>query len=300
MAALVDAGLGITSKPDLGAVDAGSFIDFILLQELTANHDAYVYSTFLHTMDGDRLIAGPVWDFDIALGNSDHNGPDGGAQRWMWDKPNAGLPPLAVTVSNYVKWILNSSDSSHTELQQLHSIRREFVARWWHLRQGKLSFAALERRVRRFARLLNDSGAVVRNSKRWPAAFQLQQSNSYAREVVQPFDDEVQYLLQWLMRRIDFLDRGIPAFASLAKGREAVTTAVGDGDKVPLVIASEMNTRSQFSPGTNVLGHKVPWDAWFATLLTCGALCFLTARIVRFASSSLEETSYRRLGQGRA
>ena len=50
-------------------IDIPSFIDFILLNELASNVDAYQFSTFFHKDRGGKLRAGPVWDFNLTYGN---------------------------------------------------------------------------------------------------------------------------------------------------------------------------------------------------------------------------------------
>lgn len=49
-------------------IDIPSFVDFMLLNELTSNVDAYQYSTFFHKDRNGKLRAGPVWDFNVAWG----------------------------------------------------------------------------------------------------------------------------------------------------------------------------------------------------------------------------------------
>lgn len=49
-------------------IDIPSFVDFILINELTSNVDAYQYSTFFHKDRNGKLRAGPVWDFNVAWG----------------------------------------------------------------------------------------------------------------------------------------------------------------------------------------------------------------------------------------
>ncbi len=50
-------------------IDIPSFIDFMLLNELASNVDAYQFSTFFHKDRGGKLRAGPVWDFNLTFGN---------------------------------------------------------------------------------------------------------------------------------------------------------------------------------------------------------------------------------------
>ncbi|MFN7143599.1 MAG: CotH kinase family protein, partial [Myxococcota bacterium] len=68
-----EAGLRAGADPDRH-IDIASFVDFVIVQELSRNVDGYRRSTFLQavpTDEGYRLRAGPVWDFDIAWGNAD-------------------------------------------------------------------------------------------------------------------------------------------------------------------------------------------------------------------------------------
>lgn len=64
------------ADPDMGYkhyIDSESLIDFILVNELTKNCDAYLFSTFLHkdkASKGGKLIYGPFWDNDLAMGGA--------------------------------------------------------------------------------------------------------------------------------------------------------------------------------------------------------------------------------------
>ena len=50
-------------------IDVPSFIDFMLLNELAANVDAYQFSTFFHKDRNGKLRAGPLWDLNLTFGN---------------------------------------------------------------------------------------------------------------------------------------------------------------------------------------------------------------------------------------
>ena len=49
-----------------------SFVDFLIMQEITKNVDGYRLSSYLYkdidSNDG-RLVAGPIWDFNLGFGN---------------------------------------------------------------------------------------------------------------------------------------------------------------------------------------------------------------------------------------
>lgn len=50
-------------------IDIPSFVDYILLNEISSNADAYSYSTFYHKDRNGKLRAGPAWDMNLTYGN---------------------------------------------------------------------------------------------------------------------------------------------------------------------------------------------------------------------------------------
>ena len=54
-------------------IDVGSFIDNHILVELTKNIDGFRLSTYFHKDRSGKLVMGPVWDYDLSLGNANYN-----------------------------------------------------------------------------------------------------------------------------------------------------------------------------------------------------------------------------------
>lgn len=50
-------------------IDVRSFIDHMLISEISSNADSYMYSTFFHKDRNGKLRAGPIWDNDLTFGN---------------------------------------------------------------------------------------------------------------------------------------------------------------------------------------------------------------------------------------
>lgn len=50
-------------------IDVPSFINYMLLNELASNPDAYQYSTYFHKDMNGKLRAGPIWDHNLTYGN---------------------------------------------------------------------------------------------------------------------------------------------------------------------------------------------------------------------------------------
>lgn len=56
-------------------MDMESFVDWYLINEITKNNDALMHtSCYMNLKRGEKLKMGPLWDFDISLGNINYNG----------------------------------------------------------------------------------------------------------------------------------------------------------------------------------------------------------------------------------
>lgn len=71
-------------------IDVPSFVDFMLVNELTSNADAYQYSTFFHKDRGGKLRAGPIWDLNLTFGSSFTDSSD--VDQWQFSNANKTGP----------------------------------------------------------------------------------------------------------------------------------------------------------------------------------------------------------------
>jgi hypothetical protein len=71
-------------------IDVPSFVDFMLVNELSSNADAYQYSTFFHKDRGGKLRAGPIWDLNLSFGSSFTNSSD--VDQWQFSNGNKTGP----------------------------------------------------------------------------------------------------------------------------------------------------------------------------------------------------------------
>jgi hypothetical protein len=159
-------------------IDEASAVDFALVNELFKNEDGFHASTYL-ALRGGKLHFGPVWDFDIALGNSNY-GPSRRLRGWM----------------------LRERDWA----ERLYRDRRftaRMEARWRELRSRGLRRFVLGV-VSRGQRELR--GAVGRNFRRWPVLDRRIWPNPVARGSHRA---EIGFLRSWVDRRITWIDRNI-------------------------------------------------------------------------------------------
>jgi hypothetical protein len=146
-------------------IDEQSFIDTIIINELTRSYDGMVRSQYFHKQrdkagETAKIFAGPLWDFDLiagvgyASGNTNSTLPGSNFQYQDNDgriKQTANwFPKLINLISNR-----NSDFSKH------------FRARWNALRQsgGFLSNSAMDERIDALTAGL--ANAAARNFERW-------------------------------------------------------------------------------------------------------------------------------------
>jgi hypothetical protein len=170
-------------------LESSAAIDFVLLQELFGNQDAFHASTYLHRASSGRIVLGPIWDFDIAMGNTtlDHFRTPPGWQ--LGTRPYVG------------------------RLYQDRGFVRGMAARWRELRT-----AGLRRRV--LGAIANDArrlaGPQARNFRRWRILGTYVWPNpvdSRTGHYRATWRAEVAYLRRWLAARIAWIDRALPARA---------------------------------------------------------------------------------------
>jgi hypothetical protein len=169
-------------------LDEASAVDFVLVNELFKNEDAFHASTFLARGAGGRWQLGPVWDFDISAGNSDY-GPSATLKGSMLDRR-----PWA---------------------RRLYADRgfvRAVTKRWRELRAGGLRQDLLSS-ADRYARRLAATGAARRNFSRWPVLGVRVWPNPAAAVRRTTYASEVRALRRWLALRIGWMDRHVDDLA---------------------------------------------------------------------------------------
>jgi hypothetical protein len=176
--------------------EVGSFIDFMLLNEVTRNVDGYRISTYLYknrdSIDS-RLYMGPVWDFNIALGNANYcNGGD--VTGWAWNFNRVCQDDYWVIP---FWWERMRQDSNFLIATQL---------RWQELRATTLSNAAVNQMLDSLQALVAD-GPVTRNFVRWPIMGTWQWPNNF---VGNSWNAEMNYLREWTLGRLAWMDQEMP------------------------------------------------------------------------------------------
>lgn len=171
-------------KTGYGAyIDPDSFIDHHLLVELSKNIDGFRFSTFYYKARGGRLKMGPIWDWNLTFGNAmsrDGFNPEG----WYWTQ-------LDDRQYSWFRRLFEDPDFA-----------QKYTDRWGELRTNQFSVARIHARIDELAGSLSE--AQARNFRRWRILGRSVWPNAY---VGRTFNDEIQFMKQWIQRRIEWMDQ---------------------------------------------------------------------------------------------
>ena len=169
-------------------IDVRSFIDFMIVNEISKNIDGYRFSTFMHKAkdsDGGKLRMGPVWDFNLGYGNVDYGSDNAWASEgWMYEGN---------------EW--NSRIFWWKRLMEDLEFRRSLQNRWLEIRQGILSDQTITNSISSIRTFLDES--QERNFEKWPVLGNYVWPNYY---VGQTYDQEVNWLNTWIIDRLGWMD----------------------------------------------------------------------------------------------
>lgn len=168
-------------------IDIESFAKFFILNELSANPDAYRLSTYLNKQRGEKLKMGPIWDFNLAFGLD-------------------GRSATSVWIYEYNKRYPNDLWLIHfwwTQLLEDPMFKAEIKKQWQDYRAGVLSNANINRVIQEQQTLLEKNNAIERNFKRWEVLGVALPFNDF---VGKDYEEESNYLKDWIVDRMAWMD----------------------------------------------------------------------------------------------
>ncbi|MBI4585246.1 MAG: CotH kinase family protein [Planctomycetes bacterium] len=175
-------------------IDAGSFIDHHILVEMTKNIDGFRLSTFMFKDRGGKLNMGPIWDYNLCLGNANYlNG-------WTTD----GWYYSQLSGNDYAWW---------PRLFQDPNFVQKYIDRWTELRRDRFATGKLLASVDRNVGILSE--AQVRNFQRWPVLGTYVWPNQF---IGNTYQEEIGFMKNWIIGRMAWIDGNwavAPAFNKL-------------------------------------------------------------------------------------
>jgi len=180
------------ADPEIGypsKIDLDSWVDYILINELSRDVDAYIGSTFLlkkSDREGGKLHAGPVWDHNLSYGNSDYCG-------------GQSVEGLAIEFEDVCQWRV--APIIFANVWQDPLFRKRAAERWFALRKKEFG-AELFNSLESLGELLRIP--AIRNFERWPVLDKKLWPNAF---IGATYQDDLQYLGTWITLRLKWLDQ---------------------------------------------------------------------------------------------
>lgn len=165
-------------------IDIPSFVDFMIIAELSSNVDVYQLSTFFHKDRKGKLRGGPVWDYNLTFGH-DEFGYRSRYDVWQFDNQDNNGPRF---------W---------KDLFDTDEFKCYLAKRWFEVTaEGNfMSYSALCDRMDEIDAWITE--AVGRDNQRWSKMTQ--------------HVSEVQSMKTWIQQRINWLNNNIGSYSDCAE-----------------------------------------------------------------------------------
>jgi hypothetical protein len=163
-------------------IDVDSFIDHHIIVELTKNIDGFRLSTYMFKDRNGKLNMGPVWDYDLSLGDADY------LQGWI----PTGWYYSQLGDGDYPWWRRLFDDPV---------FRLRYADRWFGWRENILATSRLLNDIYDTANLLGES--QTRNFNRWRILGTYVWPNWF---IADTYEEEINWMSGWLEQRLDWMD----------------------------------------------------------------------------------------------
>ena len=156
-------------------IDIDSFVDWYLINEISKNNDSQFYSScYMTLIPGEKLIMGPLWDYDLAFGNSRLNGTEN---------------PEGFLIKNS-SWMSKMFDDP----EFVDKVKNRFLY-FYYQKDQLINFSnELSEKLKQ---------SRIENNKRWNTLGKLVWPN-YAYKF-SSFEEEQNYLNNWINDRFEWL-----------------------------------------------------------------------------------------------
>lgn len=204
----------------------GSFVDFMLINEVSKEVDKYRYSTYFHKKKdskGGEIFAGPIWDFNLGYGNVNY-----------WDVGNQTSGWLYSDVRNVdysiMFWWKRLMEDPHFE-----SIAS---SRFHDLRQNEWSDNNVTYLIDSITAYIDE--AQIRNYTRWPILGTYVWPNKWWQDMT--YTDEVETFKTWILERLHWMDANLSGSILTP----AVTLTLSDKPSSSSFIELEVTLEDQY------------------------------------------------------
>jgi hypothetical protein len=174
-------------------INVTSFVDQMLLNEVSKEVDKYRYSTYFYkekASDGGKLFAGPPWDFNLGYSNEDYWPEGWSTSGWVYEL----VEPHEYSVMFWWKRLMESN-----------YFKNLAYTRWFQLRSEALSNETINYQIDSIIGYIDE--AQERNYQKWPILGEYVWPNYNWQN--NDYNDEVAFFRNWLFDRLTWIDNHI-------------------------------------------------------------------------------------------
>ena len=161
-------------------INENSFVDYLIINELTKNIDAYRLSTYLYVDSTKKINIGPVWDYNFSMGLTKHN--------------------FGYSYKGFV-YETKEVPFWWRKFMKNEKFKSKLKTRWTELRASVFSDENLILYIDNNQDVLKEE--VYYNSVKWNSFIS---DNAFRYYNAKSYEDEVTYLKEWYLNRLKYLD----------------------------------------------------------------------------------------------
>jgi len=168
----------------------GSFVDFMLINEVSKEVDKYRYSTYFHKKKdskGGEIYAGPIWDFNLGYGNVDYWADGLETSGWLF----SDVKNVDYSIMFWWKRLMEDPYFESIATERYHSLR----SKEWSDKQVIYLIDSIASHI---------DEAQARNYVRWPILGTYVWPNYLWANMT--YADEVQSFKTWILNRLAWMD----------------------------------------------------------------------------------------------
>ncbi|GIE95275.1 CotH kinase family protein [Paractinoplanes rishiriensis] len=166
-------------------INVRSWVDLIILNELSREMDSYLRSTYFYKDREGPITAGPLWDYDLTFGTGGFFGND---QTSGWQHQQTRNPQA----NDWFQILLTDQ-----------AFQQDLKARWQELRRGVLATTSLNARIDALSAPL--TAAAQRNFQRWPN-LSTRNIGPFVTNTSPTWAGQLQVMRTWMTNRATWLD----------------------------------------------------------------------------------------------
>jgi hypothetical protein len=179
-------------------INADSFVNLILINELTRNQDSYVGSDYMYKDRAGKLHKGPLWDFNLTMGIGCCHNNTSTRYGWMLGLKFCRGGDEHGYEPDFLVPLLRDAD-----------FRQQWIDKWFKLRRyGEFEDGVLNARIDSHANPL--TAAAARNFIKWPILGSSVPVSPFNSPVSATWAQQIDFMKDWLGERMLWIDTQLP------------------------------------------------------------------------------------------